>query len=115
MIILRAMKCEPLGSPQSGRHNIGDHRLRRKYSRIYAALWTGPEGTVFVAVFIRITTCDILQVHTGYVHTFHLNTNSGEGRHPLMISQRAPGMGKTPVFGALPPLHFTDQLQTGRL
>ena len=32
-----------------------------------------------------------------------------------MFSQRAPGTGGTPVFGAQLTLRFTDQLQTGRL
>ena len=109
------MKRAPQGSPRSGRHNIGDHRLSRKYGRVYAALWTCTEGAVFAAVFIRITTRNILQLHTGYAHTFHLNMSSGQGRHPLMILQRSPGTGRTPVFGALPPLRFTDQRQTGRL
>ena len=74
-------------------------------------LWTCPEGTVFVAVFVRITTCNTLEVHTGHVHTFPLNTSSDQGRHPLMFSQRAPGMGGTPVIDAQLTLRFTDQLQ----
>ena len=111
MISLRTVKRVPLGSPRSGRHNIGDHGLRRKYSRIYAALWTCPEGTLFAAIFVCITTCNIPQVHTGYAHTFPLNTSLGQGRHPLMFSQRAPCMNGTPVFGALHPLRFTNQLQ----
>ena len=72
-------------------------------------------GTVFAAVFVRITTCNTLEVHTGHVHTFPPNTSSDQGRHPLVFSQRAPGTGGTPVFVAPPHLRFTDQLQTGRL
>ena len=56
-----------------------------------------------------------MEVHTGHVHTFPLNTSLDQGRHPLVFSQRAPATGATPVFGAPPPLRFTDQLQTGRL
>ena len=115
MINLYTVKRALLGSPRIGCHNIGDHILSHKYGNIYAALWTCPEGTVFAAVFIRITTCNILQLHTGDAHTFHLNTSLGQGRHPLMISQRSLGTGATPVFGAPPPLSFTDQWQTGRL
>ena len=44
-------------------------------------------------------------------HTFPLNTSSGQGRHPLMFSQHAPCTSGTPVFGAPPPLRFTNQLQ----
>ena len=111
MISLRAVKRAPLGSPRSECHSIGDHRLRQKYSRIYGALSTCPEGTVFAAVFIRINTCNILRVYTGYVHTFPLNPNPGQGRHPLMFSQCAPCTGGTPMFGSPPPLCFTNQLQ----
>ena len=103
MVSLHTTTRAPLGSLRNGRHNPCDHKPQRKYGKIYAI------------VFIRIIACTILQVHISYVHTFHLNTSSGQGRHPLMISQRSPGTGVTPVFGALPPLRFTDQQQTGRL
>ena len=81
---------------------------------MYGAFWTCSEGTVFAAVFVRITICNTLEVHTGHVHTFPLNTSSDQGRYPLMFSQRAPGTGGTPVFGAQLTLRFTDQLQNRR-
>ena len=57
---LHAMKRAPLGSLGSGRHNTGHNKLRRKYSRKYGALWTSLEGTIFPAVFKRMTTCCVL-------------------------------------------------------
>ena len=108
---LCGLKCALFCSLRIGRHSTGDHNIRQKYGCIYGALWTCPEGTVFAAVFVRVTTCNTLEVHTGHAHTFPLNTNSSQGRHPLMFSQRAPGMCGTPVFGAQPTLRFTNQLQ----
>ena len=109
MVTLCTMKRVLLGPPQSERHSIGDHNIRQKYGRIYSA--HVQNGSVFAAVFVRITTCNILQMHTGKAHTFPLNMSSGLGRHPLMFSQCAPSLGGTFVFGAQPPLHFIDQLQ----
>ena len=54
-------------------------------------------------------------MHTGHMHTFHLNTSSSQGLHPLIFPQLALDTGGTPVFGGPPPLRFTDQLQSSRL
>ena len=71
--------------------------------------------SVFTVVFIRIPSV----VHrrcTPITCTLSLSTqSSGQGGHPLLLSQCAPSTGATPVFSALPPLHFTDSLQTSRL
>ena len=47
---LRALKRVLLGSPWSGHHSIGDHKLRRKYGSKYGALWTcRPPTSVWVS------------------------------------------------------------------
>ena len=112
---VHALKRALFGSLQIWRYRTSDHNIRQKYGWTYGALWTCLEGNVFAVVFVRIMTCNILQVHTSHANTFPLNTISHHGRHPLMFSQYALGTGATPVFGAPPPLHFTDQLQSGRL
>ena len=111
MVTLCTTKRVLLGSPWSRRHSISDYNIWQKYSWMYGALWTYLEGSIFAIVFVRITTCNILKVHTGHTNTFPLNISLGQGRHPSMSSQRAPGMGGILVFGAQPTLHFIDQLQ----
>ena len=40
MVSLRIVKRAPLGSTRSGRHSIGDHKLRRKYGWNYGTFRT---------------------------------------------------------------------------
>ena len=54
---LRTAKCVLLCSPQSGRHSPCNHKLRQKYYSKYGALWTCPENTIFLAIFLCATTC----------------------------------------------------------
>ena len=50
------------------------------------------------------------------MHTLSLSTRaSGQGRLPLLLSQRALGVGATLVFGAAPPLHYKDPLRASQL
>ena len=73
-----ALERTLFGSLRSGRHSIGDDKLRQEYGWKYAALQTCPEGSIFPAVFRCIITCSILQVDTGRAHTFSLNTSFGQ-------------------------------------
>ena len=91
-------------------HSLQSQTMTEIRQQIWC-LWTCLESTIFAAVFVHITICNILQVHTSHAQTFPLNMSSGQGRHPLMFSQLAPSTGATPVFGAQPTLCFIDQLQ----